>query len=139
VLGLADGGANAATLAFTGGGIGSPVPSPDLAFTLKKANLVNYPAPNARNTTLTFAADKGTFAGGFSLEDNDPLDLRPPPAVLRKITRKVTYQGLLIRGSTGWKGVGYFILPKLPAVIGETLANTELLSGQVLIQPVPTP
>ena len=139
VLGLTDGGANAATLAFTQGGIGSPVPSPDLAFTLKKDNLVNYPAPNARNTTLTFATDKGTFSGGFSLEDNDPLDLRPPPAVLRKISRKVTCQGLLIRGGTGWKGVGYFILPKLPAATGETLANTELLSGQVLIQPVPTP
>ena len=100
---------------------------------------MNYPAPNARNTTLTFATDKGTFSGGFSLEDNDPLDLRPPPAVLRKISRKVTCQGLLIRGGTGWKGVGYFILPKLPAATGETLANTELLSGQVLIQPAPTP
>lgn len=139
VLGLVNGGANAATLAFTHGGIGLPPPLPDLAITLGVGNSVNYPVSNQRNTSLSFVTDKGAVTGTFSLEDNDPLDLRPPPTVLRKLTRKVTYQGLLIRGATGWKGVGYFMLPKLPAVTGETISNTDVLSGNVLLQPTPVP
>lgn len=139
VLGLVNGGANAATLAFTHGGIGLPPPLPDLAITLGVGNSVNYPVSNQRNTSLSFVTDKGAVTGTFSLEDNDPLDLRPPSTVLRKLTRKVTYQGLLIRGATGWKGVGYFMLPKLPAVTGETISNTDVLSGSVLLQPTPVP
>lgn len=135
VLGLTEVGLNSAVLSFLQGGINASPPVPDISFTLGKGNVVTYPATRARATTLSFNASKGTFAGGFNLEDNDLLDLRPPPAVLRKLSRKVSFQGLLVRGTFGWRGVGSFLLPELPDAVGETLSNTPVHAGTVQIVP----
>jgi hypothetical protein len=137
VLGLTETGANVLDLTFSQGGIGSPPPSPNLTLSLISGNRVTYPVLNPRKTSLSILAPKGSFSGNFTLEDNDPLDTRPPPAVLRKLTRKVNYQGVLVRQAVGWRGVGYFMLPELPDVIGETLTNTQIHSGKVLLAPVP--
>jgi hypothetical protein len=135
VLGLAEAGPNTAALSFLHGGIGSPPPTPDITITLGKGSAVTYPALNPRKTTLSFVPAKGTFTGSFTLEDNDPLDLRPPPAVLKKLPRKVTFNGLLMLTAEGWQGVGSFQLPELPDVTGETLTTTPVHAGSVLILP----
>lgn len=137
ILGLIEGSLHPLDLIFQQGGIGTPAPGPDINVTLGTGNVINLPEPaaNERSTTLTVDAAKGSFSGSFTLKDTDPLDLRPPPAILRVISRKVTYQGLLIRDSLGWKGAGYFLLPELPDVTGETISNTPIHSGQVLLLP----
>lgn len=137
ILGLIEGSLHPLDLIFQQGGIGTPAPGPDINVTLGAANIINPPevAANPRNTTLTVDAAKGSFAGSFTLNDPDPLDLRPPPAVRKTISRKVNYQGLLFRDHLGWKGAGYFLLPELPDVTGETTSNTPIQSGQVLLLP----
>jgi hypothetical protein len=135
VLGLAEAGPNTASLSFLHGGIGSPPPTPDITLTLGKASAVTYPALNPRKTTLSFVPAKGTFTGTFTLEDNDPLDLRPPPAILKKLPRKVTFNGLLVLTAAGWQGVGSFLLPELPDVTSETLTTTPVHAGSVRILP----
>lgn len=141
ILGLSTTGASTANLTFLNGGIGNPPPAPDILVTLTAGNKVNYPAAaqNPRGTTLALVLNKGSFSGGFTLNDNDPLDLRPPPAITRKLPRKPAFQGLLVRGSAGWKGVGYFLLSELPDANGETLTTTPVHSGEVRLLPVIAP
>ncbi len=135
VLGLTEAGPKTAILSFLHGGIGSSPPTPDITVTLGKASAVTYPISKPRKTTLSLVPAKGTFTGTFTLEDNDPLDLRPPPAVLKKLSRKVTFNGLLVLTADGWQGVGSFQLPELPDVTGETLATTPVHAGSVLLLP----
>lgn len=139
VLGLAEAGPNTASLSFFRGGIGSPPPTPGLAITLGKSSAVVPPAINPRKTTLSFVPSRGTFTGTFTLEDNDPLDLRPPPAVLRKLSRRVTFNGLLVLTADGWRGVGSFLLPELPDATGESLTTTPIHAGAVNIIPATVP
>lgn len=139
VLGLTETGPNAAQLSFLNGGIGAPPPSPDIAITLGKGSVVIYPALNPRKTSLTFIPAKGSFSGTFTLEDNDPLDLRPPPAVRRKLSRRVSFNGLLVLTADGWQGVGTFLLPELPDATGETLTTTPIHAGAVELIPVLAP
>lgn len=139
VLGLAEAGPKTADLSFLHGGIGSAPPAPDISLTLGKGSSVTYPALNPRKATLSFIPAKGTFTGTFTLEDTDPLDLRPPPAVLKKITRKVTFNGLLVLTAAGWQGVGSFQLPELPDATGETLTTTPAHAGAIQIIPTASP
>lgn len=139
VLGLAEAGPNTADLNFLQGGLGSPPPSPDITLTLGKGSAVAYPTLNPRKVAISFIPAKGTFAGSFTLEDTDPLDLRPPPAVLKKLPRKVTFNGLLVLTADGWRGVGSFLLPELPDVTGEKLTTTPVHAGAIQIIPAATP
>jgi len=54
-----------------------------------------------------------------------------PSIPTSKVTRSVRFQGLIVRDITGPHGCGYFLLPKLPAVLGETPTNTIIQSGQM--------
>lgn len=125
------------SLTFLGGGIGSPPPAPDLArMTLLTSGKTSAVGANPRNTSLTIIPGKGTFTGSFTLEDLDPLDLRPPDKAA-KLKRPVNWQGLLIRHSVdGWKGSGFFILPELPDAAGEKLTTTPVHSGEVKLLPL---
>lgn len=136
-MGLTEAGSDKISLAFLSGGIGTPPPSPDLALmTLLTSGKTSAVGANPRNTSLTLVPGKGTFSGGFLLEDLDPLDVRPPDKAA-KLKRAVSWQGLLIRHSTdGWRGGGFFILPELPDAAGEKLTTTPLHSGEVKILPV---
>jgi len=137
ILGLVEGVIHPLDLIFQQGGIGSPPPAPSINLSLGSGNLITMPeaAANPRGTTFVLNAAKGSFSGSFTLNDTDPLDLRPPPAVLRTLTRKVNYQGLLFRDPVGWKGAGYFLLPELPDATGETIGSIPTQSGQVLLLP----
>lgn len=137
ILGLTEGVTHSLDLIFQQGGISASLPVPDINVQLDAGNVIVPPeaAANPRNTSLTINAAKGSFSGRFTLVDTDPLDLRPPPAVLRTLTRQVSYQGLLFRDALGWKGAGFFMLPELPDAAGETLSNTPTQSGQVLLLP----
>jgi hypothetical protein len=137
-LGLTAIGSDKISLTFLGGGIGSPPPPPDLAkMTLLTSGKASAVGENKRGTSLTITAGKGTFTGSFTLEDLDPLDLRPPDKAA-KLKRSVSWQGLLLRHSVdGWKGTGFFILPELPDAAGEKLTTTPVHSGEVKVLPLP--
>ena len=87
-----------------------------------KSSVVN--AVTGQNLSIV-SATKGTIGGAFTLMDANPL------LSTSTVKRSVRFLGLIIRDATGPHGRGYFLLPKLPAVIGETPTNTLIQSGQL--------
>lgn len=136
-LGLTAAGSDKIQLSFLKGGIGNSAPGPDLSqMTLLASGKTTVVGANPRSTSLTIIPGKGTFSGSFTLEDQDPLDLRPPDKAA-KLKRTVNWQGMLLRHSTeGWKGGGFFILPELPDAAGENLTTTPVHSGDVKVLPL---
>ncbi|MDB6138457.1 MAG: putative Ig protein, partial [Verrucomicrobiaceae bacterium] len=65
----------------------------------------------------------GLVGGTFTLVDSAPA-----------LTRKVTFQGQIVRGEAGGsKAVGYFLLPQKRAA-GQPVSTSPLLSGKVSIR-----
>lgn len=125
VLGLPDT-LTSASLLFAEGGVQFSNTDPDVsAFTYTGATAV--PMPNTAQTnpgkaTLTINAANGAVAGTFVL-------VEPAPA----LTRKVAFQGLIIRPASGDnKAFGYFMLPQIP-VGSDPISKSPVKSGQVVI------
>jgi hypothetical protein len=82
---------------------------------------------NPNNVTLpTVTPATGLFTGTFTLT-----------AIPTNKTRKVTFQGLIVKHGATTKGYGYFLLPEFPDADGETVANTPKHSGRVILQAAP--
>ncbi|MFZ4766839.1 MAG: immunoglobulin domain-containing protein, partial [Roseimicrobium sp.] len=88
-------------------------------FTITNTNVVQMPTlpsaavANPATLALTLNATTGAFSGSFILKlDPDPTDHIPPQATL---SRTVKYYGLLVPRAGVNMGVGYFLLPQLPA------------------------
>jgi autotransporter-associated beta strand protein len=128
-----------AMISFAEAYIDVPGPTPDVTLTVGLKNKITMPLAggplNPRKTTLSVVAAKGTMTGTFTLVDPDPMDL----TATKFITRKVTFQGQIVRDALGDKAFGYFLLPKLPIDPGETSVNTRIFSGQVILEAVPPP
>jgi hypothetical protein len=125
VLGLPDSTATASLL-FADGGLSAAAINPDVnAFTFTAANKVVMPAAgtpeNPAKATLTINAATGAVSGKYTLVDG-------------KLTRVVTYQGMIVPSlGGGVEAGGYFLLPQIPAD-GESTSTSPILSGQVSIQ-----
>ena len=92
------------------------------------------PDPNPRSTTLgTIAVSTGLFSGTASLFDTNPA----VPGT--NITRPLAYSGIIFRDSGTMRGYGYFLLPRRPALSTQTVSTTDQLSGQVVLEKLPTP
>jgi hypothetical protein len=123
VLGLTDKADNA-RLDFSQGGVESTAQFADLDQVLRitrtNTTLLNTtPLVNPTGAKLSLVASKGTFKGTFKLNDSS-------------VFRPVTFEGVLLNGEN--IGRGFFLLPKLP--LG-TPANSDILSGKVLLSPTP--
>ncbi|MDZ4288755.1 MAG: putative Ig domain-containing protein, partial [Prosthecobacter sp.] len=138
ILQLPEGGADNAELVFTEGGLqfaaATPNNDPDVTLTIAKGNKVTVTAPvgNPAKVVMTPTATTGVFKGTFVLSQPNPRTVAPlTPAT---VTRTVTFQGLIIKDLDGnYRGYGYFLVAQLPN--NTTLvANTPILSGQVLLQ-----
>ncbi len=121
VLGLPDS-SNSASLLFDDGGVADASINPDIdAFTFTTANKVVLPQINPGKVTLAISPVTGAVSGGFTLVDG-------------KLTRHVTYQGIIVRSLAGGvEAPGYFLLPQIPTG-GQTINTSPILSGQVYIQ-----
>ena len=148
VLGITDHGSNDATIAFSEGGLIGPAPlvaavmaaDPNKPFRITTTNTLAMPTAANNPAALSLALNAGTggFSGTFVLKDPDPTDHLPPTTVL---SRTVYYYGLLVPRLSVNQGVGYFLLPELPAdatahTPKTTLSTSPILSGKVLIGPL---
>ena len=102
VLGLADQADNAA-LSFFDANLVGEITNPDVTLRVKADSSVVMPATNPAFVTLKIDPVKGAFSGTFQFADI---------VAGKSVTRKPTFQGLLITGSGGF---GCFILPQLPS------------------------
>jgi hypothetical protein len=84
---------------------------------------------NPRRVTLLITPRTGVISGSFSLSEAHPDAANGGrPAV---INRAVSYLGLIVKDGVGIQGVGYFLLPQLPATKDIPATTTPILSGQV--------
>ena len=157
VLGIQDLGLGTvdARLAFSDGGLTGPAPivGASLAaqlnntlFRISTANALFLPVgPVANPATLSLAltASSGALSGKFVLKDPDPT---VHTGTVPTLTRTVSFAGLLVPranvtpGVALNKGVGYFLLSKLPQdatanTPKTTLVTSDILSGQVVLGP----
>jgi autotransporter-associated beta strand protein len=133
VMGLREA-ANRIELTFTGVDLATAQPlSAAMVGAVDERNRVAFeadPAVNTRRVLLSITPRTGAIKGRFVLSESNPLLL---PEVVRNVVRTVAYQGLIV----GAEGAGFFVLPQLPAVEGETPANTAQEGGRVSIKPLP--
>ncbi len=137
VMGLADNGANAnAAVTLAEGLIEGQLPAQldeTVNFIVSTANKAAAVADNARGMTLVINAKTGLISGKLTLLA--PNTLTASPAVWK---RTVSYLGMIVPdGAGGQQGLGYFLLPQLPATATEKLNTTVILSGQISLQPLP--
>ncbi len=85
-------------------------------------------AQDFRKTTLVITAKTGALKGKFTLVQE------VNPITGKKITRNVSYLGLIVNSSDGFRGIGYFMLPQLPAVAGQTPSNTPIMGGRMIFE-----
>lgn len=126
-MGLTNNTASNAILQFTAGGLPAEPVYPVTISNPSATGLTNKAipvAPVANQLTIsTFNAATGAFSGTFSLFSATPVP-----------TRKVTYQGQIVRVGDVIQGFGFFLLPELPDAAGETLINVPKLSGKVSLE-----
>jgi hypothetical protein len=113
------------------------------AVTVVKSDTKVSPNPNPANTAVKVTHKTGLFTGTFTLVDPDPRATLPPLfKPWPQVTRKVTYQGIIINIGSEQKGLGYFLLKSLPVDATETTEGTTpvtapILSGKVEFQALP--
>ena len=124
-------GTNNAHMLFTDGGLTTINTMPvingaamaadlaNLAIRITPSNAADFSGTmgNPTGLSLTLNAATGAMSGSFTLKDG-------------AVTRVVPYYGLLVPRLSVNMGVGYFLLPELPAP-----TTTPMLSGQVLLGP----
>jgi autotransporter-associated beta strand protein len=135
ILGLTDTN-NRAVLTLARAGLEAALPEQeDTSFVLSKANKATFVKEiNKRLITFSVVAKTGLFKGSLTLKQNNPALL---PDKETPVKRRITYQGLLIGRER--EGVGYALVPQLPAEATQTTRNTPILSAGVLLEPVPVP
>ncbi len=150
LLGVTDNGTtNNAHLVFTDGGISGTSTdatgtqfSPNVDVRIKAGGLVFVPAhnaaampdPNPRSTTLAITQSTGYFTGHATLVDTNPAK----PGY--NITRTPYYYGMIIRDTVNgnvMRGYGFFLLPRRPDLVTQTVLTTDQLSGQVVLEKSP--
>jgi hypothetical protein len=119
-----------ARLRFFGGGLNGEIIQ---SFAITEKNAVQLPKPgvdNPASVSLSLTAATGVLSGSFQLLDPDPLDVTEPIAILK---RTVPFHGVVVPRLG--RGAGFFLMPKLPGVSGETLAKTPIFSGGLSLEP----
>jgi len=95
-----------------------------------KITVDNADLPTTVKFVPTFSATTGILSGTVSLSDANPL------GGTAKIPRTLAYTGLYIpdlESPADSAIYGFFTLPELPKAAGETISNTPIQSGRILI------
>lgn len=144
-LGLAENPTGNAFLSFRDGGVTDPDTRLDVTVEVVsgEARSVNVVSANPGNVgmkirrALPFRVGRGgragTCFGQFTLVDPDHTQAPP-----RDLTRRVTFEGLIVDDGESPKVYGYFLLPQLPETgpPTTTLRNSPVLSGNLLLEPL---
>lgn len=133
VMGLTDV-ANGIEVSFTGADLEIAQPlGAVIGGTVDERNRVSFaPAPldNPRRVVLSFVARTGLFGGRLVLNEPNPVLL---PTQVKALVRTINYQGVLV----GSEGVGYLLVPMLPALVGDTPVSTSIQGARVSVRPQP--
>lgn len=80
--------------------------------------------PNTKAVSFSVTPTDGRFKGSYTTKDNDP---RPPLSATPRpqISRKVDYQGIIVRQDGVQKGYGFFLRDALPKADGSTTPTTS--------------
>jgi photosystem II stability/assembly factor-like uncharacterized protein len=116
-------------LAFFDAGIGGPPSRADRLVSLLPGASLNIAAAGLTQTTLKITPATGAFSGGFTLVDAHPVT----PGV-KPITRKPTFQGIIVPTPTGHEGHGFFLLQQLPEPVYPQPKVLPTLSGGVILE-----
>lgn len=131
-MGLTAGPDNAELL-FVEGGISSAPQSPDVVFQISTGATGLMPTFASGNNPdkVTFSVNRstGAFTGRFTLVNT--ISLSP----LKKITRTVTYSGMIYRDGASQRGCGFFTMAKLPATPADPATTTDILAGACMLIP----
>ncbi len=141
LFGVDDNGTNNnAHVVFTDGGISGTSKdatgsqnNPNVNVRIKAGGLVFVP-PNTTSTTLAITQSTGYFTGHATLVDTNPAK----PGY--NITRTPYYYGMIIRDTANgnvMRGYGFFLLPRRPDLVTQTVLTTDQLSGQVVLEKSP--
>ena len=121
--------ANNAGLAFFDGGIGGPPSRADRRVSLIPGTSLTIAASGLTQTNLKISTATGAFSGDFTLLDTHPVT----PGAAR-ITRKPTYQGMIVPTPAGPQGHGFFLLQQLPTATFPPPPALPVLSGGVILE-----
>lgn len=78
--------------------------------------------PNSKLVSFSVTPTDGRFKGSYTTKDGDPRSTAPVPPL---ITRKVDYQGIIVREGGVQKGYGFFLRDALPKADGSTTPITS--------------
>jgi len=95
-----------------------------------KITVDNSGLPTTVKFAPTFSAPTGILSGTVTLSDANPF------GGTAKVPRTLTYTGLYIPdlANPAQSAIrGFFTLPELPDAAGETISNTPIHSGRILI------
>ena len=110
----------------------------DVTLNIKPGGATTVNTPNPKFTTFTLTPSDGRFKGSYTTKDADPRPPVPPALTRPAITRKVDYQGIIIRNGSVQTGFGYFLRDALPKADGSTTTTTSPKdSGPVYLQASP--
>lgn len=122
-----------ATISFNEANVETAVPitnAVDMVVGINHRVIMN--TVNDRRVTLKITPRTGLLSGRFVLSETHPFPANPNrPTTL---TRNVSYLGAIIKNGGIEEGLGYFLLPQLPASAAEPANRTEILSGQMFFQ-----
>lgn len=129
-MGLVAGPDNA-ELNFLEGGISTAPQSPDIVFEIRTSATGVMPTfasgNNPDKVTFSVSRTTGLFSGRFTLVNT--ISLSP----LKKITRTVTYRGIIFPNGVIQQGGGNFPMAKLPANPADPANTTDILAGAVTL------
>lgn len=129
-----------ARLIFAEGGLdvrNNPFPTPPAPNVLVAVDATNkLTVAGGTTTTMVNSANiakLGKFNGSFTLTDDNPRTIAPVTPLV--VTRKATFEGLIIKDGATYRGYGFFILDQLPGNSPLTTTTTSpKLSGQVVFE-----
>jgi hypothetical protein len=117
-----------AQLSFAGASLSQSFAQP---LTLTGAHTAQIPAHEVQLKISAINITTGLFSGTFTLSDFDPMDASPPVAILQ---RQASFNGVLVHRLG--RGVGHFLLPRLPEAVGQSLSTSAIQSGRVSLEPM---
>lgn len=106
----------------------------DVTLDIKVGGTAKVNTPNPKAVTFSSTPADGRFKGSYTTKDNDP---RPPLSATPRpqISRKVDYQGIIVREDGVLKGYGFFLRDALPKADGTTTPTTSPKhSGALLLR-----
>lgn len=103
-----------------------PLPvNADVSLEIKAGGVAKVNMPNPKGVTFSLTPADGRFKGSYTTKDADPRAPVPPATSRPPISRKVDYQGIIVRREGTLYGHGFLLRDALPEADGSTTPTTS--------------